>query len=280
MIEAIQNLEGEISVGEVPVRTNTFSFFTNDYNLEPSSSNFGIDLNIVEDVPDYAFYDENGSSYSARNYHFSRKLCEVTFEEGIKSIGKYGFSSNITMYCTKLPKSLKTIGNYAFEYCQNLYLEELPNLDSIGDNAFKYCYGLRIKKIPDTITEILNSTFYACTGLKQISMKNVTSIGGSLPMYGAFFSCKSLVAMWIGSAITSDGIGKCALGGCSSLKKLYIDLPRATVEEFTNYDVCFSYVATIEQSVTPDKIICNDDEGFITKEEFDAIDWSTYTEDE
>jgi hypothetical protein len=54
------------------------------------------------------------------------------------------------------------------------------------------------------------------------------------------------------------------------MTKFYIDLPRATVEGFVNYQYAFS-----NNAFSTDVIICNDDPDFITKAEFDTIDWST-----
>jgi hypothetical protein len=60
---------------------------------------------------------------------------------------------------------------------------------------------------------------------------------------------------------------------CTNLQKIFINLPRATVETFFGYKTFFT-----ANSNTTVSIICNDDADFITQEEFDAIDWSTYTE--
>ena len=59
-------------------------------------------------------------------------------------------------------------------------------------------------------------------------------------------------------------------------KKIYIDLPRATVEAMQYYDTKWS--GDKANTKTNAQIICNDDENWLTQEEFDAIDWSTYTE--
>ena len=102
-------------------------------------------------------------------------------------------------------------------------------------------------------------------------MPNVSSISGGATGTGAFKDCSKLAGVWIGSSI--EGIGSFAFMGCYAIKKMFIDLPRATVEAMTGYAQGFS-----NGTIFTSKIICNDDEGFMTQEEFDAIDWATYEE--
>ena len=47
-------------------------------------------------------------------------------------------------------------------------------------------------------------------------------------------------------------------------------MPRAEVEAMDGYK--YKFVGKTAQAVT---IVCNDDADWITKEEFDAIDWTT-----
>ena len=51
------------------------------------------------------------------------------------------------------------------------------------------------------------------------------------------------------------------------LEKIYINLPRETVESFTSYQYAF-----MDDTSKTNIIVCNDDEGFITIEEFDALE--------
>lgn len=53
------------------------------------------------------------------------------------------------------------------------------------------------------------------------------------------------------------------------LQKLYIDLPRATVEASSNYTYGFQGSNTDEARA---KIVCNDDDGFLTQEQFEAME--------
>ena len=152
-----------------------------------------------------------------------------------------------------LPKDLTNIGEYVFMMCENLMLTELPpSLKTIGQRAFGYCKSLKALRAFG-VTLLSNSVFESCTGLVQISLPKIVTINS-----GVFSNCSNLKAVWIGADI--NGISGNPFANANKLTNIYIDLPRATVET-KSFHSGFS-----------GKIICNDDEKFITQEEFNAID--------
>lgn len=162
-----------------------------------------------------------------------------------------------------------TIGAYMFScykqnygVCGKMTKIQLPNdVTAINNYAFYNCVNLTDINFPDTITTIGQSAFNSCILLPQVSLKNVQKINSN-----GFDNCMGMKAIWIGSSITS--IGTQAFRYCSALTKIFIDLPRATVEAMANYSSAFG-----RGSGYTSLIVCNDDEGFITKEEFDATTW-------
>lgn len=161
-----------------------------------------------------------------------------------------------------LPNTLTTIQSSAFSKCVNLVLTELPNgLNKIYTGAFFNCYKVEINKIPDGVTSIPTNGFGNCRALKKISMLSTIYIEST-----AFTGCTALKKVWIGSAITSAGFNRYAFNNCTALETMYIDLPRATVESFTNYPYAF-----MNDTSKTGIIVCNDDAGFISKAEFDAL---------
>ena len=177
-----------------------------------------------------------------------------------------------------MPDTIKSFGAHVFYGNNNLELDHLPaDLEgSLNQNGtFQKCSKLNIKTIPDGVTLMTGSNLFAeCVGLTQISVRNVTSFGSNnYDNVACFLNCTGLKAAWIGPAITSNGFGRYTFIGCAGIRKLFIDKPRATVESFKNYPYAFS-----NGTFGTDIIVCNDDPDFMTKEEFDAIDWSTYTE--
>jgi len=213
-------------------------------------------------------YNTNSGTFNIYSNAINRYLTKIKLNEGITTLGNDSLKNLTTLQEVELPNSITNMGARVFYYDSALNISTLPNnLISIG----MYCFqntNISIKTLPDSCTTLNYGAFASCRNIKQVSMKNVTQLNGTGEGNGNFYSCTSLKGIWVGSAITA--IDRYAFVNCSNVKKMYIDLPRATVEAMANYTYAFS-----NNAFTTDKIICNDDADFITKEEFDAIDWST-----
>lgn len=231
----------------------------------------------VNSIGDYAFaYCKNlaltelpiGITSIGNNaFEECSSLILESLPSGITSIGSSAFINCSKLALTSLPDSLTSIGNYAFRYCSKLALTSLPDsLTSIGLYAFYNCQNIAITSLPDSLTSVSDACFYGCYNIKKISMNNVTKTGSTYMNGAAFGNCNALKQVWIGSSITPSGLGQYSFNGCSNLEKMYINLPRATVEAFANYQYAF-----MNDTTKTGIIVCNDDEGFITKEEFDAL---------
>lgn len=80
---------------------------------------------------------------------------------------EYTSITNIT-----LPSSLKTIGQYAFYKCTNLSSIDLSNNDSlntIGDSAFEYCEQLESVTLAPNMQQIGAAAFGNCTNINSIT---------------------------------------------------------------------------------------------------------------
>lgn len=196
---------------------------------------------------------------------------ELTLPSNLQTIQSNAFQNCLKLKIPQLPETVTTINNNSFYGCSALEMTKLPDgLTSLGQGVFRGA-SISIKTIPSAITDIYRETFYY-SNVVQMSMENVATIAGPNSSTGAFGSNSSLKAVWIGSAITSAGFGRYVFYNCTNMIAMYIDLPRATVEAFTYYNYAF-----MNNASKVGIIICNDDAGFMTKAEFDAIDWSTYT---
>lgn len=78
-----------------------------------------------------------------------------------------GFGSS-KLSSVKLPQSLKTIGNSAFNRCSNLKEIEIPNgIETIGDHAFWSC-GLSSVVIPTSVKKIGSYAFENNRSLMEV----------------------------------------------------------------------------------------------------------------
>ena len=236
----------------------------------------------VTNIPDY--------------FAYKQPLKNFTFHEGLERIGESAFSysnlekvilpSTLTYIgysCFAYNKKLKEVtipegldlgGMYLFQYSEELEKVNLPaNFNgSFGAACFKNT-KVNMKTVPDGTQKIQGDAFYG-TPITQMSVLNAWVSSSKSSFNGAFYSCPNLVALWLGNVTSLD---KNLYQHSNTFKKLFINQPRATVETFTGWANGFQPAGNSASLAQP-KVICNDDPEWITKEEFDAIDWATYTE--
>mgnify|MGYP004458014427 FL=1 len=148
--------------------------------------------------------DSNNEKYMSDN--------GVLYTKDKKTLIQYPRKKEGTEYL--ILQGVESIGNYAFEGCENLINITIPDsVTSIGLCAFEYCSSLTNITIPNGVTSILGA-FECCSSLTNITIPNgVTSIG-----YGAFSMCTSLTNITIPNSVTS--IGDYTFDKCDSLSVL------------------------------------------------------------
>ena len=192
--------------------------------------------NSVTSIGDFAFSSCSG-------------LTSVTIPNSVTSIGNRAFS-----YCSSL--SLITVDannpkydsrdncNAIIEKSTNTLIvgcktTKIPNsVTSIGDFAFDDCSSLTSVTIPNSVTSIGNVAFSGCSGLTSVIIPNsVTSIG-----YQAFSRCGSL--MNVKSEIENPfGIGSFVFDGIPSTAKLIV--PKGTKAKYQALSSWSSYFKEI-----------------------------------
>lgn len=135
-----------------------------------------------------------------------------------------------------LPKTIKTIGTYAFGYTaitkidipegvteigESAFIESsvtsinLPDtLTKLGQDAFNGCKNLTSVKLSKNISTIGESTFQHCTSLKDVTIPE----GISAIAYMQFTNCSSLVSINLPSTLKNMGVS--AFENCTSLKTI------------------------------------------------------------
>lgn len=249
------------SGGVTPTKGFTVDEWDNDGNATK------ISLYGFTTIPDYVF-----SIPTSNPGIYGKNLQNVVFIGNPTSIGKSAFSNCKQLSLTELPSTVTSIGQNAFMNCTKLALTNIPdNLPSIEQYTFSGCVQLAIEHIK-TSGDIYANAFSGCTSLKKVCIEKARTIAGTNSTGGAFYNCTGLKQVWLNGINqgTAPGLDRYSFAGCSALEKMYINAPRATVEALTNYQYAF-----MNNTNKTGIIVCNDDEGFLTKEQFEATDWSS-----
>ena len=166
-----------------------------------------------------------GEGYMA-DYNFnapwSSNITDVSFSNGVASIGDYAFCN-----CSKLteittPESLLNIGDFAFYGCTGIKTFIVQGTGDkgvgiIGAGAFENCTSLESIILSDIMYDIGYSAFARCSSLESIIIPNgITCIENY-----TFLDCINLKSVTIPDGVTRIGIE--AFAGCENLAN--IDIP-------------------------------------------------------
>ena len=181
---------------------------------------------------DYTWAQTESTIYSTPWYisKDNDKEMEIEFEEGITKIGSYMLYECKGIKKVNLPKSLKTIGEYAFSNCTGIQSElTISNsLTLIGKSAFSNCSGINgTVKIPDGITEVSDSAFSNTKLTKLVIHDNVTKLGNT-----AFSGCSEMKELQIPISLNA-GRGGSVFSGCSGLTKVKFTKGTGTGVDYT-----------------------------------------------
>ena len=149
-------------------------------------------------------------------FYYCGKELNVTIPENVIKIAYEAFERS-GIESVVVPKTVESIGDRVFRWCDNLKNITFYNsITSISNEAFNGCRSLESIAIPDTVTSIGYSAFSNCEKIRSITMPStVTSIE-----FGTFKNCRSLESFIIPDSVTS--IENDAFSFCSSLKSIVI----------------------------------------------------------
>ena len=142
----------------------------------------------VTSIGDYAFYDCDSLtniSVDVNNEYYS-SLDGNLYDKNQTTLIRYADGKTDTHFV--IPSTITSIGNGAFQSCDNLTSVTIPDsVTSIGDSAFHYCSSLTSVTIGNGVTSIGVWAFLHCSSLTSVTIPDsVTSIGDY-----AFDDCNS-----------------------------------------------------------------------------------------
>lgn len=113
-------------------------------------------------------------------------------------------------------------------------------VERIGDYLCERAHKLLSVTLPDTVKEIGEDAFYACSALKRVDL----NYGLEKICDGVFSRCESLKSIVIPDSVTD--IGNCAFIRCNNLERAY--LPANTAYVSSN---CFSFCKNLKEVPIP-----------------------------
>lgn len=162
-----------------------------------------------------------------------KKVTSVTLPKSIKSIGEYAFYG-CGLTSVNVPSSVTSIGNYAFYECTNLLTADTGrNVTDLGSEVFEKCASLKSVKMHDGITTLKYGVFRKCDNLESVELGNtVKEIG-----VDTFFYDGNLKSVNIPDSV--ETIRDSAFSNCKSLVSVTFGSGIKTIEKGA-FRVCTS----------------------------------------
>ena len=170
-------------------------------------------------------------------------LVQANLHEGLKVIGDEAFSKT-KIKSIALPDGLRTIGQHAFSYCDQVTELSIPKtVKRIGRQAFGHCSSLVSVKMLDCPVDIAFGAFEECSSLTSLDLGNaITKIGENA------FRFTSLESIIIPASVTA--IEESAFQGCTHLSKIdIVDNGNQGLTKIGNY--AFNRCMALEEFTVP-----------------------------
>lgn len=119
----------------------------------------------------------NVTSIGKEAFSYCNGLTSITFEEGsqLTTIGENAFEwcDNSALTSITFPASLTSIDKSAFTYCTKLTTVVFPansQFKTLGPFAFSACSGMTTISLPASLTKIIGAPFNGCSKLGEITL--------------------------------------------------------------------------------------------------------------
>ena len=191
-----------------------------------------------------AMEDYDSGAGRAPWYGLREDILSVYVDQGVTSIGDYGFYGLDKLDSVVLGEDVARIGSCGFSGCGALSYVQLPeSIAEIGVAAFENCASLVEMQIPEKVRRIESRTFYGCKALDSMALpRELQGIGDS-----SFEGCASLLAIAIPQGV--DRIENYTFQNCANLRM--IQLP----EKLTSIgSAAFAHCGALKEVELPDEL--------------------------
>ena len=194
----------------------------------------GICYNLIQKGDSYLAEVTSNPNHYVGNIIIPEVVTYEGFDYDVFAIGEKAFYNEVQVSSISIPKSITSIGSYAFNGCNNLlsvYIYDLEawlnmnikstpleyallylNGEEVNEvvipdgftsvpRVFQYYKGLTSVIIPSSVISIDDGAFYNCEGLKSVSMPNNIEYIGNY----AFWNCILLESITIPNSVTYIG---------------------------------------------------------------------------
>ncbi len=118
---------------------------------------------------DGVLFYENGETL--QRYPINKSETSYNIPDGVKSIGERAFEGCENIENIIIPSSVANIEDYAFSYCNAIESINIPHGTlSLGRYVFNNCSNLKTVNISDSVTSIGTHAFEDCWGLMNIDV--------------------------------------------------------------------------------------------------------------
>ena len=107
-------------------------------------------------------------AYNLPPWAYNKSFNNVIISEGISSIGVFTFHFNNIFTSVTIPNSVTTIRDWAFSCSSIIFISIPSSVISIGEYAFENCQDLTSVIIPNSVTSIGEGAFADCCSLSEI----------------------------------------------------------------------------------------------------------------
>ena len=117
----------------------------------------------------YAIWEDAPYELTYTITNEEKKQVELSGYEKDKPKGTLNIPATVTI--NGIEYSVTSIGENAFENCDNLQSVTIPNsVTNIDDEAFRRCTSLQSVTIPESVTSIGNGAFAECSSLQSVTI--------------------------------------------------------------------------------------------------------------